>query len=113
MEQFKQILLTLMFVLFIVPAISQIKSPAKSQNNRPVTSSQLSEFKNLTAQANLSFIFPPGFKEIKALNNEYFSFDYAMELPGKDFEIWFHIKPEKEDWTSYIHSLNKPDTQLA
>jgi hypothetical protein len=48
-----------------------------------------------------------------APNDEDFSFDYALELPGKDFEIWFQVKSEKENWASFIHNQNAPNAQLA
>ncbi|MDB5139099.1 MAG: hypothetical protein JWR12_1015 [Mucilaginibacter sp.] len=100
-------------MLFIVPAIAQPKHARPLKTKQVIISRQLADFNRLAAQANVSFIFPVGFKEIKAPNNEDFSFDYAMELSGKEFEIWFHIKPEKADWASYVHDLNNPNAQLA
>ncbi|MDF2431812.1 MAG: hypothetical protein JWP44_1443 [Mucilaginibacter sp.] len=113
LKQFKQILITVLLMLFIVPAIAQPKHTRQLKTKPVVVSRQLADFNRLVAQANISFTFPAGFKEINAPNNEDFSFDYAMELPGKEFEIWFHIKPEKEDWASYVYGLNNPNAQLA
>ncbi|MGZ3873041.1 MAG: hypothetical protein ACXVJD_08985, partial [Mucilaginibacter sp.] len=75
--------------------------------------SKLTEFNHLAAQANVTFTFPEGFKEITAPDNEYFSFDYAIALPGKDFEIWFQVKSQKENWISYQKTKNNPNSQLA
>ena len=99
-------------MLCIMPAIAQVKhAPAHQLKHMPV-SDQLRVFLKLTAQANVSFIFPHGFREIKAPDNEDFSFDYAMELPGKEFEIWFQVKSEKENWASYVRTQNGQNTQL-
>jgi hypothetical protein len=111
LKQFKQIIIIAMLVLCVIPAIAQVKRAAPVR--RAPMSKQLAEFYHLTAQANVTFTFPKGFREIKAPDDEDFSFDYAMELPGKDFEIWFRITPEKEDWTSFERAQNKPNGQLA
>lgn len=58
---------------------------------------QYKNFNNLLAQVNMSFTFPDGFKEIKAINTEAFPFDYAMEMPGADFEIWISVNTQKEN----------------
>jgi hypothetical protein len=113
LKQIKQILVTAMLMLFIVPVIAQVKSPATFFIKHPAKSSQHIEFYRLVAQANITFTYPKGFREIKAPDDEDFSFDYALELPAKDFEIWFKIKPEKENWASYEKSLKSPDPQMA
>jgi hypothetical protein len=84
-------------------------APAKHHS----ASDQLNEFRHLTDDANISFIFPKGFKEIQAPDDEYFSFDYGMELPGKDFEIWFQVKSQKENWASYEHTQNSQNARQA
>jgi hypothetical protein len=86
-----------------------LKSPAKA----PVISEQLKNFQAITAQANVGFVFPVGFKEIKAPDNEDFSFDYAMALPGKEFEIWLQVRSQKENWASYIKSIGNKHTMQA
>ncbi len=112
LKQFKQILITAMVMLFIAPVIAQIKHPTPAPAKHP-QSSQQKEFFRLAAQANVKFIYPNGFREIKAPKDEDFSFDYALELPGKAFEIWFRIKSEKADWASYERAQNAPNTQQA
>lgn len=76
-------------------------------------SAQLKAFQQLAADANVSFTFPQGFKELKAPNNEDVSFDYAMELPGKEFEIWFRVRSLKENWAAYekttVSYADRPD----
>jgi hypothetical protein len=112
LRQIKQILITACLMLIINPIIAQAQQPLAVQQKRS-SSKQLKDFLHLMAQANITFIYPKGFKEINAPNDEYFSFDYALDLPGHDFEIWFRVKSEKQDWTSYQHSLNSADSQLA
>jgi hypothetical protein len=119
LKLFKQILVAAVLMFSIVPAIAQIKRhaaqikpPAKLAKRASVTS-RLAEFIELAADANVVFNVPKGFKEINAPDNDYFSFDYAMELPGKDFEVWLQVKSQKENWNSYLNTKNSPNTRLA
>lgn len=98
---------------WVPPAIAQVKHRPATQSSHAAISDQLKEFYHLAAEANVTFIFPKGFKEIKAPDDEDFSFDYALELPGRDFEIWFQVKSEKENWLSYIRAQNSQTTRLA
>lgn len=75
-----------------------------------VISQQLKNFKELVAKANATFTFPKGFKEIHAPDNEDYSFDYAMELPGKGFEIWIQVKSQKENYAAYLRSIGNKET---
>jgi hypothetical protein len=113
LKQKKQILVITMFILCIITTTAQVKHKVPAPVKHTAISSQLSEFNHLLAQANVAFTFPKGFKEIKAPDDEDFSYDYAMQLPDKDFEIWFQIKPEKEDWASYERAANTPNAQLT
>jgi hypothetical protein len=112
LKQFKQILLTALCMLFIAPVIAQVKPPHGSHAKYLTLSRQLKEFYHLVAQANVTFVYPNGFLEIKAPDNEDLSFDYALELPGKNFEIWFQVKSEKENWASYVRTQNGQTPQL-
>jgi hypothetical protein len=115
-KQFKHILTIAMLLLTLVPAIAQVipasTAPVNSQTKQAATSSkkppqlsdQRKDFYHLAAQANVMFVYPKGFKEILAPNDEDFSFDYALELPGKEFEIWIQLKSEKENWKSYLNN---------
>jgi hypothetical protein len=103
--QFKQLLMIALLILCIAPAVSQHLTQSNSK--------QYKEFTSLLAQANASFTFPRGFKEIKAVSNEDFDFDYAIGLPGREFEIWFQVKSQKQNFQSYQHSekqLANPDS---
>jgi hypothetical protein len=112
LRQIKQILITTALMLIISPIMAQGQQQPVAQQKHP-SSKQLKDFLHLMAQANITFKYPKGFKEINAPNDEYFSFDYALNLPGRDFEIWFRVKSEKQDWKSYQNSLNSADSQLA
>ena len=109
LKQYKQILVAAMFMLCVSPVLAQGRHSAKKKSTE---SKQLTEFVHMAAQANVTFNFPKEFKEIKAPNTDYFSFDYAMELPDQDFEIWFKVKSQKENWESYEKNLNTQDNQL-
>jgi len=91
-----------MLALFTVTAMSQQLKPkvAKQITAKPV-SKQLKTFIKLVAKANTIFIYPPEFKEIPAITNKAFSFDYAMELSGQDFEIWLRVRSQKKIWEDY------------
>jgi len=102
-----------MYLLFIVPVCAQVKPKATPPVKRHPSSNQLKDFFNLVAQANATFVYPKGFREIKAPDDEDFSFDYGLELPGRDFEIWFQVKPEKEDWFNYTRTQYNKDSQMA
>jgi len=123
LKQFKQILLTgiLLFCIapiLIVEAQRRPYKPKKAIAVKPAPkaayiSPQLKNFQHLIAAANVSFIAPQGFREIKAPNNEDLSFDYAMEMPGKEFEIWFQVKSQKENYASYEKSIGDKNTAQA
>ncbi|MGF7042924.1 hypothetical protein M2273_006200 [Mucilaginibacter lappiensis] len=125
-KQTKQILLQLVLLFFVtnsggaqvkrqqLPGSGKRKPVPVRIKNTPPVSVQLKEFSQLLAQASITFTFPKGFKEIAAVNNEDFSFDYAMEMPNKDFEVWFQVKSQKENWASYERSQNdNSSSQLA
>ncbi len=100
-------------LFFIVPAFAQVRRPSPYRTKHNFGTNQLTEFTHLAAEANVAFLFPQGFREIKAPNDDYFSFDYAMEIPGADFEIWFQVAPEKQNWASYERTQNTPNASLA
>ncbi|MDB5025051.1 MAG: hypothetical protein JWP78_2806 [Mucilaginibacter sp.] len=115
-RQFKQILLTTMFVLYTVTSISQQakqKALFVKQAIAKRASQQLIDFYRLTTDAGVVFIFPEGFKETRVLNNENFPLDYAIEIPGHEFELWFQVKSQKENWANYERFKNDPTKAVA
>jgi hypothetical protein len=120
LKQIKQILLSGILLFCIAPAIAQgNKHPV---SNKPTVlavkkpapiSARLKNFREIAVRANVVFNFPKGFKEIPAPDNEDFSFDYAMELPGKGFEIWLQIKSQKENYAAYQRTLGNKETSQA
>ena len=106
LRQLKQTLLTSVLALFVVTATSQTVShtslAVKNKKAKQVNiSKQLKSFIQLASEANVEYIYPPEFKEIPAINNDYFSFDYALELPGHDFEVWFRVRSQKKIVANY------------
>ena len=101
----RQLVGIVMLLCFAVPVIAQPKAV------RPTT--QRKDFYQLVKEANLNFTFPTGFREIKAVNNEDFSFDYAMEVPGKNFEMWLQVRSQKQNWISYEKASGDKRTELA
>ena len=119
-KHFKLILLITVLTIGVSKLAAQDTShkPTAQNGHQPKKSSlslisrQRKQFEILAARANVTFIYPREFKEIKAPDNEYFSFDYGIQLPGKEFEIWFQIKPQKENWASYVKAKSNNATQL-
>jgi hypothetical protein len=126
-KHFKLTLLIIVLTVSVSRLLAQgVKPPSNEQpdhqlkkSSRLLTTKQRKQFNVLAAQANVTFVFPKEFKEIKAPDDEDFSFDYGIELPGKEFEIWFQIKPQKENWASYEKAkssntlLDNPDSLYA
>jgi hypothetical protein len=112
LKQFKQILLTAACMLVIAPVLAQVKQAAPAAPAHHASSKQLKDFFLMAAQANVTFKYPAGFREIAAPDDEDFSYDYALELPGKDFEIWFQIKSEKEDWFNYTRTQDSRNEKM-
>jgi len=83
------------FILFILLVCSV--APVIAQGTRADKSQQFKSFEKAVNKAGITFTFPEGFKEIKAVNKGDFKFNYAMELPGKDFEIWLRVNSVKEN----------------
>ncbi|MBD1392954.1 hypothetical protein [Mucilaginibacter glaciei] len=117
MNKIKQLLLTGISLFCVMPGFSQAKKkPVKKAQivvvkKMPYISPQLTGFLHTAAAASVSFTPPPGFKEIKAPNNEDYTFDYGMELPGIGFEVWFQVRSQKENYTAYERSLDNKNTR--
>jgi hypothetical protein len=119
-KHFKLTLLITVLTISISRLVAQGVKPISNEqhghqpkkNSHLFTTKQRKQFNVLAAQANVTFVFPKEFKEIKAPDDEDFSFDYGVEMPGKEFEIWFQIKPQKENWASYEKAKNGNTVQL-
>jgi hypothetical protein len=98
-KQFKQILLTMMLLTIMVPLVAQVKPAAPAKHHSP--SKQLTEFFQLARQANATFEYPGGFREIPAPDDEDFTYDFALELPGRGFELWLKVTSQKGEWVNY------------
>lgn len=103
-KQLRQIITTALFVCAVLPVIAQTKRYTHIQHK---------DFYQLLKDANLTFKQPSGCKEISPVNNDYFSFDYAMDIPGKDFEMWLQVKSQRQNWISYEHSQYNRGKELA
>jgi hypothetical protein len=95
-RQFKQIIITAIFL--------HCAAIALAQNAHTGISRQLKNFTRLTTEAGMQFTFPDEFKEIPAVSTDNFPFNYAISLPGKDFEIWFMVRSPK----NYPHTETEP-----
>jgi hypothetical protein len=58
-------------------------------------------FKELLTMVNASYIAPEGFVETTPNINDKTSYQYALELPGGDFEACFQVNSTKRDWKNY------------
>jgi hypothetical protein len=108
-KQFKKILLMVILLSRIVPAIAQNKHLPTNNGHKA--------FNQLLKESSLSFTFPQGFQEVKAVNNEDYSYDFAMQSADQDFEVWLQVKPGRQNWFSYLksghdnqHALANPDS---
>jgi hypothetical protein len=82
----------LLAILLICPV-----STVFAQGTHLDNSQQFKAFEKSVNKSGIAFTFPEGFKEIQAVNNREFKFNYAMALPDKDFEIWLRVNSPKEN----------------
>ena len=93
MKQFRKILLIVGFLCGVSDVLAQ-------NRHLPVDPAR-KKFEQLLKETNLQFIFPSGFNVIPPVDNDDFSYDFAMELPGHDFMVWIQVKSERQNWFSY------------
>lgn len=108
-RQSRPTLLILLALLVFIPVFAQVKPKPKIAQ----PSEQLAQFKRLIAKANVTLTAPAGFREIPALDNEDFTFDYAMDIPGQGFEVWYIVRSQKENWASYDRVFLNNKTRVA
>jgi len=107
-NQSKPLLFIVFFAIFFY-----CSSHAFSQKKPLPANNQRKDFYLLLKEADLKFIFPSGFNEIKAINNDYFSFDFALEEPQHNCEVWLMVRSQKQNWVSYEKNQSDKKTQLA
>lgn len=83
----------------IATAFAQVKQPATFTRD-------LKNFDKKLSKANIAFIFPTGFKEVKTVTTADYSFDYGIAAPEEDCEIWFKVQTQKDSWINYIKGKN-------
>lgn len=74
-----------LFVIFLV-----LCTTSYTQTVKPFF--QLKNFQQALSAANLQFLLPKDFKEIKPLHTSTVNVDYAMELPNANFQVWYLVK---------------------
>jgi len=98
-KQLKYISFCVALLFGIAPAFAQVKQPA-------VLTKDLKSFDKKLTKTKITFIFPTGFKEVKAADTDIFNFDYGITAPEGDCEIWFKVRSQKDSWTSYLKAKN-------
>lgn len=115
-KRFKQTVLTTVFALCVTTAMSQHKRQ-KPVVAKPIIaqsiSMRLANFYHQTNEAGIIFNFPAGFKELPPLISKDFPYDYAMELPGQDFELWIRIRSQKDNKADYERIKSDPNKKIS
>ena len=98
-KQLKYIGFCLALLFGIAPAFAQVKQPGS-------LTPDLKNFDKKLTKAKMAFIYPAGFKEVKAVDTDNYNFDYGIIAPEGDCEIWFKVQSQKDSWKNYIKAKN-------
>jgi len=83
-------------LLCTAPAFAQVRS--------------MSDFRGFNAhltKADVTFIFPTGFKEIKPAATRNYRYDYGIASEDNNCEIWFKVRSQKENLADYLRRGGK------
>ncbi|WP_342647233.1 hypothetical protein [Mucilaginibacter sp. CSA2-8R] len=107
--------LIIAYIICLLPALvtGQPRRHKRTQTGNEGRPTQLRSFIKQAEEAGIDFTFPPVLKEVTAISNENLSFDYAMAMPGQNFEIWLQVRSLKQNWTSYEQVKNITGKMLA
>lgn len=77
------------------------------------TTSRLKIFQQTLSAVNLQFTLPKDFREIQILSNANMDVNYAMELPKANFQVWFSVKNQQQEWPKFKASEDDPKRILT
>lgn len=97
-KQFKHLLLIAALLLPVSVAFAQ----GGKKHKKSSVSREFKEFTTVTSEAGIAFTLPEGFSELKTPDNEDFNFNYAMTIPGQEFEVWLQVRSQKENYNTYV-----------
>lgn len=103
-KQLKHIGFCVALLFCMAPVLAQVKQPATLNRD-------LKSFDKKLTKAKMTFIFPTGFKEVKAADTDIYNFDYGITAPEGDCEIWFKVQSQKNSWANYLKGKN--DTRVV
>jgi hypothetical protein len=98
-KQLKYIGFCVVLLFCMAPVLAQVKHPTTLTRD-------LKSFDKKLNKAKMAFIFPTGFKEVKATDIDIYNFDYGIIAPEGDCEIWFKVRSQKDSWTNYLKGKN-------
>ena len=120
MNIIKQVGKSSLIIIGVIALMQQLAMGQHRQRKRAdagkesaTESAQLRSFIKQAEGAGIEFSFPSVLKEVPPVNNENFSFDYAMAMPGYAFEVWLQVHSLKQNWASYEQVKNITGKMMA
>ncbi len=106
MNIIKQVVKSSLIIACVLCWMHPLAMAQHRRHKRAATASEsppapVRSFVKQAEEAGIDFTFPPALKEVPAINSENVSVDYAMAMPGDDFEVWLQVRPLKQNWASY------------